>query len=475
MRKTSWTLCLLVVLGALPLAVAANPSSAGAAANGVAPSVAASPVVASPPQASSSTVKDFGLPILSHREQAPIVDSWIVERFDTALPELMRRAGIDMWIIISREYNDDPVFRSMAPLTTYSSRRRTILVFFDRGPEEGVERLSIGRFNYNGLFEVHRTHNERQFEGLLEVVKERDPQVIGINTSERWNHADGLTANEKDNLVEALGPEYASRVVSAEMLSIGWLEYKLPEQTDAYRNVMQVAHRIIAQAFSNDVIIPGVTTTDDVRWWMRQRVADLGLGQWFHPSVSIEREGGLEGVERAAGGGYVIQRGDMLHCDFGIVYLGLSTDTQHLAYVLRPGETDAPAGLKAGLAAGNRLQELTMQHAVIGGTGNQALEGALRQAQEEGLKPMIYCHPVGYHGHAAGPPIGMTDYQEGVPVRGDYEFHPNTWYSIELNVRYPVPEWGGQEVRFALEEDAALLDGGWDWVDGNQTEFYLIK
>ncbi len=475
MRKNSWTLCILVALGALPLAVAANPLSASTAANGVALSVAGISPAALPAQAASSTVKDFGLPILSHRQQQPIVDSWIVKRFDTALPELMRRAGIDMWIIITREYNDDPVFRSMAPLTTYASRRRTILVFFDRGPGEGVERLSIGRFNYNGLFEVHRTHNERQFEGLIEVVRERDPQVIGINTSERWNHADGLSANEKDNLVEALGPEYASRLVSAEALAVGWLEYKLPEQTDAYRNVMQVAHRIIAQAFSNDVIVPGITTTDDVRWWMRQRVADLGLGQWFHPSVSIEREGGLEGVERAADGGYVIQRGDMLHCDFGIVYMGLNTDTQHLAYVLRPGETDAPAGLKAGLAAGNRLQELTMRHAVIGGTGNQALEGALRQAQEEGLDPMIYCHPVGYHGHAAGPPIGMTDYQEGVPVRGDREFYQNTWYSIELNVRHPVPEWGDQEVRFALEEDAALLEGGWDWVDGNQTEFYLIK
>jgi hypothetical protein len=238
---------------------------------------------------------------------------------------------------------------------------------------------------------------------------------------------------------------------------------------------MQVAHRIIAQAFSNEVIVPGVTTTEDVRWWMRQRVADLGLGQWFHPSISIQREGGLEEVERAADGGYVIERGDMLHCDFGIVYLGLSTDTQHLAYVLRPGESDAPAGLKAGLAAGNRLQELTMQYAVIGGTGNQALEGALTQGREEGLNPTIYCHAVGYHGHAAGPPIGMTDYQEGVPVRGDRQFYANTWYSIELNVRQPVPEWGGQEVRFALEEDAALLEDGWHWVDGNQTKFYLIK
>ena len=219
----------------------------------------------------------------------------------------------------------------------------------------------------------------------------------------------------------------------------------------------------------HQVITPGVTTTDDVVWWMRQRVAEMGLGSWFHPSVSIQRQGGSVPASR------VIERGDMLHTDFGIVYLGFSTDTQHNAYVLKPGETEAPAGLRAGLAAANRLQDLTMQHATLGGTGNAALAGALAAARAEGLLPSIYCHPVGYHGHAAGPPIGMTDYQQGVPVRGEYIFRPDTWHSIELNVRHKVAEWGGQEVRFALEEDAVRLSGGWEWIDGRQTAFYLIR
>jgi hypothetical protein len=158
------------------------------------------------------------------------------------------------------------------------------------------------------------------------------------------------------------------------------------------------------------------------------------------------------------------------------VYLGFSTDTQHNAYVLRPGETDAPAGLKQGLKNGNRLQDLTMQFARLERTGNQALADALGQAKKEGLVPSIYCHAIGYHGHAAGPPIGMTDYQNGVPVRGDYAFRPNTWHSIELNVTHNVPEWDNMPVRFALEEDAAIMPGGgWDWIDGRQTEFYLIK
>ncbi len=411
--------------------------------------------------------------VLTHREQAPLQYRWIEQRFKTLLPSLMRREGIDMWIIVSREYNDDPVFRSMAPVTTYSSRRRTILVFFDRGGDKGVEHLSIGRFDYDGLFTLERTDNDGQWQGLRKVVEARNPKVIGVDVSENDNHADGLTANERDNLLKAIGPTYAPRVKSAEMLAVGWLEAKLPEETDAYRHVMRVAHQVIAEAFSNQVIVPGVTTNEDVAWWMRQRVAEMGLGQWFHPTITVWRKGGVPTPTPA--GGHVIQRGDMLHCDFGIVYLGFSTDTQHNAYLLLPGETDAPQGLKDGLKAGNRLQELTWQYATIGATGNQALAGALAQAKKEGLKPSIYCHPIGYHGHAAGPPIGMTDYQEGVPGRGDYVFRPNTWHSIELNVTHAVKEWGDQPVRFALEEDAALTDRGWEWIAPRQTSFYLIR
>jgi Xaa-Pro aminopeptidase len=405
--------------------------------------------------------------VLTHREQAVLVKGWIQKRFDTLLPTLMQRTGIDMWIIVSREYNDDPVFRSMAPLTTYSSRRRTILVFHNPGGGKPVERMSIGRFDYDGLFKVVQTHNDAQFEGLRKVVDERNPKVIGINESDAWNHADGLTANEKRRLMSALGP-HAARVKSAEMLAIGWLEMKLPEELEAYRHVMKVAHLVIREAFSNKVITPGKTTNEDVVWWMRQRVSEMGLGKWFHPSVTIHRQG--KAADNA------IQPGDMLHCDFGIVYLGFSTDTQHNAYVLKPGETDAPAGLKAGLAAANRLQDITMRFATPGNSGNDALRASRQLAQKQGLVPSIYWHPVGYHGHAAGPPMGMTDYQEGVPVRGDYVFQPYTWHSVELNVMHKVPEWDNQDVRFALEEDAALMpDGKWDWIDGRQTEFYLIK
>lgn len=428
-----------------------------------------SPAAAQLPRAEQTSPRNR---VLTHREESPIIWARIAERFKTVLPEVMRREGIDMWVIVSREYNDDPVFRSMAPLETYSSRRRTILVFHDRGPGAGVDAISVGRFDYDGLFDLYRTHNDSQFVGLRALVEERNPRKIGIDVSNAWNHADGLTHNEYLRLEEALGP-YAQRLTSAEMVAVGWLERKLPSETEYYRGVMRLAHQVIAEAFSNQVIVPGVTTTEDVVWWMRQRVAEMGLGSWFHPSVDIQRKGGLPAG--APEGGHVIERGDMLHTDFGIIGLGYSTDTQHLAYVLRAGETDAPAGLKEGLRKANRLQDLTQLHAKVGGTGNEALAAALAQAHAEGITPSIYCHAIGYHGHAAGPPIGMTDYQDGVPVRGDYVFRADTWHSIELNARHAVPEWGGQEVRFALEEDAALLADGWSWIDGRQSSFYLIR
>lgn len=411
--------------------------------------------------------------VLTHREQNERVRARLEARYATVLPALMRRSGIDMWVVVSREYFEDPVFASLVPLTTYSSRRRTILVFHDRGEGKPVERISVGRFDYEGTFDPYPTHNDSQWQGLRKLVEERDPKVIGIDVSEDFSHADGLSATEKENLLRALGTTYAARVKPAEALVVGWLETKLPEELEDYRHVMRLAHQVIAEAFSNRLIVPGVTTTADVVWWMRQRVAEFGFGQWFQPSVTISRRGGVPAdtpPDRR-----VIQRGDMLHTDFGIVYMGLYTDTQHLAYVLLPGESDAPAGLRAGLAAANRLQDLTMEHAVVGGTGNEALRKARAQAIAEGIQPSIYSHPIGYHGHAAGTVIGMSDYQNGVPGRGEWKFQPDTWFSIELNAMKPVPEWDGQAVRFALEEDAALGSAGWSWVDGRQSAFYLIR
>jgi hypothetical protein len=301
-----------------------------------------------------------------------------------------------------------------------------------------------------------------------------------VNISRTHAFADGLSAGEREELEAAVGPKWTARFVRAELLPVEYVETRLPEMLPPYQDMMRIVHSLIARAFSNEVITPGKTTTSDVVWWLRQRVNDMGLGTWFQPSVDVQRRGG---VAVATGSGAlgrspetVIQRGDVLHVDFGITALGLATDTQHMGYVLQEGETDAPAGLQAALRQGHRLQDIVMKHVEPGRTGNAAFLAMLAEMRASGIDGRIYTHPIGDHGHGAGPLIGLYDRQEAIPGRGDVPIIPNSWYSIELNVTAPVPEWGRQAVTMSLEEDAALNDRGErSWVLARQERFHLVR
>ncbi|MBN1937516.1 MAG: M24 family metallopeptidase [Anaerolineae bacterium] len=408
--------------------------------------------------------------ILPLRRRADVINGWLKERLDTVLPEVMRREGVDMWIVAAREYNEDPVIMSLLPAPAMSARRRTILVFTLQ-PDSAVERLTLDRYGHGEFYaRAWDPDQEDQFDCLSRIVRERDPATIGLNVCPDSAFGDGLTHSEHERIVAALG-EYASRVRGAGRLCVGWLERRIDAQLTAYGGIVEIGHALIAEAFSSRVIHPGMTTTDDVVWWMRQRMLDLGVQAWFQPDVEIQAVGQTDDVQ---GGRTLIQPGDLLHCDVGFYYLGLATDQQQNAYVLKPSELDAPAGLKAALAQGNRLQDILCQEMQAGRTGNQVLKSALDRARGEGLTPAIYTHPLGTHGHAAGPTIGLWDRQEGVPGAGDYELFDHTCYAIELNVKAPVPEWGGQVVKMALEEDAALVDGQARWLSGRQTKLHLI-
>ncbi|MCA1723218.1 MAG: aminopeptidase P family protein, partial [Thermomicrobia bacterium] len=261
-----------------------------------------------------------------------------------------------------------------------------------------------------------------------------------------------------------------ARTASAERLCVGWLERRIAAELEVYPSIIALGHAIIAEAFSSRTIQPGATTTDDVVWWMRQTMLDAGLQAWFQPTITVQSpDEAWDALQRTDDRRTLIQLGDLLHCDMGFYYLGLATDQQQHAYLRRPGETEAPAGLIAALAAGNRLQDILRGAMTAGHSGNTVLREALADARDAGLMPSIYTHPLGYHGHAAGPTIGLWDRQEGVPGNGDYPLYDSTCYSIELNVRHPVSEWGGQEVRIALEEDAVLLGGTVSWLAGRQT------
>ena len=408
--------------------------------------------------------------ILSLRDQSAVYNNWLKTRLERILPELMRQEGFDMWLVICRENNEDPVFSSLVPFTSMYASRTSILVFTDKGAE-GVERLTVSRAGIGQLYKsAWEPEKIDQWVRLGQIIKERNPKKIGINESDTFNYGDGLTATLKKKLMASLPAELAGRVQSAERLAVRWLERRSAEELEVYPQIAAIAHGIIAEAFSRRVITPGVTTTEDVVWYFRERSRQLGLTNWFQPSVSIQRP-----KESPHKDSSVIHRGDWLHCDFGIVYLKLCTDTQQVAYVLKDGETDAPQGLKDALAQGNRLQDIELAEMKTGRTGNEILAAALKRATSEGLKPSIYTHPLGVHGHAAGPTIGMWDKQDGVPGAGDYPLFEDTVHSIELNVRATVPEWGGQEVRVELEQDAVYAKTGPRWLDLRQTALILIR
>ncbi|MEZ4703033.1 MAG: M24 family metallopeptidase [Rhodothermales bacterium] len=414
--------------------------------------------------------------VLPLREQAEVMDRLLKDRLETVVPMLMRREGIDMWVIVAREYNEDPVIETMLPATWLAARRRTILLFFDRG-EAGVERLAVSRYAVGDAFPGSWSPEDEpdQWKRLADLIGERNPRQIAVNRSSTFAHADGMTDTEFEALTAALPAAFRGRIVSAENLAVGWLETRTEQEMHIYPMIVRIAHAIIAEGLSERAIQPGVTTTVDLEWWFRERIRSLGLTTWFHPSVSVQRaeEPDSRSDFSSRPGETTILPGDLVHVDFGITYLRLNTDTQQHAYILKPGESDAPAGLKAALAAGNRLQDILTAQFKTGRTGNAMLAAARAQATAEGLRPSIYTHPIGYHGHAAGPAIGMWDSQGGVPGTGDFPLHPNTAYSIELNTTVAIPEWS-KDVRVMLEEDAFFDGAAVRYIDGRQTALWLV-
>lgn len=419
----------------------------------------------------------FPLPPL--REQAAEQQVWLAKRLNEVLPEVLRRYGVEMWILSMREYAEDPVFFSMVSPTTFAARRRSIYVFHDQGPDKGVARLALGGGDQGGLFTAYRDPNppvagaelvgDDQWRLLHQLVEKADPKTIAVNIDPVFAFSDGLHAGEREALEAALGPQLVQRIVREPRLAIEYMETRLPEMMPRYRRLQETVHALLATAFSRAVIEPGTTTTDDVEWWLRERTQQLGMGVWFQPNV--ERAGSDGGW--AAG---TIRRGDALWVDFGVIALGLHTDTQHLGYVLLDGETEPPAGLRACLAASNRLQDLLLAEMVPGRTGNEVLRATRAAMTAAGIEGTIYTHPVGDHGHAAGPLIGLWDRQEGVPHRGDLKLRPKTWFSIELQATSPIPEWGGRPLACRQEEEAYLDDQGRrHWLFRRQQRFHLVR
>ncbi|CAI8224858.1 MAG TPA: Xaa-Pro aminopeptidase [Flavobacteriaceae bacterium] len=414
--------------------------------------------------------------ILPLRERAAAIEAVQEERLNTLLPKLMAENDLDLWVLITREYNEDPVVRTLLPPTWLNARRRTILVFAKDPKTGAVERVAMTRYAFGKFFPSvwNKEKQPDQWQALADYILAKAPKKIGINTSEGYGIADGLAHTDYQGLYSALPPRYRQRLVSAEALAVAWIETRTPKEMLLFQQLTEITHRIIAEAFSTEVITPGVTTTEDVVWWLREKVSGLGLDTWFHPTVDVQRN---EASDLYAFDGQqkldVIQAGDLLHCDFGITYLTLNTDCQELAYVLRPGEKKAPAYLEAALAAGNRVQDLFTDRFKTGRTGNATLKMSLDAGRAEGLRPHIYTHPLGTYGHSAGTTFGMWDAQDGVPGNGDHPLRENTAYAIELNTKVFLPEWD-KDIRVMLEEPGFWGSNGFRYIHGRQTQLLLV-
>ncbi|MCB0685556.1 MAG: M24 family metallopeptidase [Saprospiraceae bacterium] len=417
--------------------------------------------------------------ILPERARAEVVDEILEDRIEHLLPELMRREGIDMWILISREYNEDPVMKTMLPSTWLSARRRTIMVFYDPGADQPIEKLAIARYSVGRLLQGSWDVDvyPDQWEALIRTITDKDPQKIGLNYSKDFGLADGLVHTEYETFYNLLPDKYRDRITSAEPLAISWLETRTPRELEIFDMICKIGHTILQEGLSEATIHPGITTTDDVVWGLRQRVTDLGLDTWFHPTVDIQRYDpenfdhlrtfSKQPEQR------IIRHGDLLHVDFGITYLRLNSDQQQHFYVLKPGESDVPEFLNLAFEKGNRLQDILVEQFAPGRTGNQILLAALDQAKKEGINASIYTHPIGVHGHAAGPTIGMWDQQQGVKGTGDYPMYKNTAYSIELNAASEIKEWG-KVIRIMLEEDGYFDGEKFYFLDGRQDKILTI-
>jgi Xaa-Pro aminopeptidase len=422
------------------------------------------------------SISSFGqqYSILTQKEQAQAIDAILDYRLKAVLPVLMEREKIDCWVIVSREYNEDPVIKTLLPATWMAARRTTMLVIFDYGKDQELELLAISRYNVGNLFK--RSWDPElepdQWKQLASVIAGRNPKTIAVNKSEHEGIADGISATELEKLQKALPENLRSKIISSEPLAVAWLETRTELEMKHFQAICKISHDIIKEGFSSKVVTPGVTNTDDVTWWFREKIKELKLDTWFHPSVSIQRqEPDVIFIKRPQP--VTIMPGDLLHVDFGISYLRLNTDIQQHAYVMKNGQTTAPQFLKDALAKGNKLQDVLTGNFSAGKSGNEILAESRKEAIEQELTPAIYTHPIGYHGHAAGTTIGMWDMQGGVPFDGDYELHYNTAYSIELNTAVYLSEWK-KEILIKLEEDAFFDHGGFRYIDGRQTELILI-
>lgn len=422
----------------------------------------------------SSNIRNAEFPtVLSMRQRHEVVLKTLRERLDTILPIAMQESGLDMWIILCQEDNPDPVFSTFLPIDTWCPILQ-ILVFYKRSATD-IERINISGTETFDLYDRPYTGQieREQWELLKTIVEGRDPKRIGINTGSIAWVAGGLTHNLYLQLLEHLPEKYYGRLESAEKSAIRWVATLSDNELIIFDHAAKIAHHVIAECYSRKIIMPGITTTEDLRWHFWQRCSDMGMPMSFRPSFSLRRSDAAKAIYGEAD--KTIRPGDLIHCDVGLCYLGINTDMQEWAYILKENEDEAPKGMRQLMQEANRLQDIFMNEFKISLTGNQLLSNILARAHLENIpNPKIYSHSLGHLLHEPGPLIGLPWEQNSCSGRGDVKLEYNYCFTMELSVTAPLPEWNNQDLRMSMEEDVVFKKSGCRIIDGRQTEFYLV-
>lgn len=418
--------------------------------------------------------------LLTWSQQIAVREKWLEQRHGMIL-RMMRRHDIAMWIVVNEEFHDDPLTEYIAPPRPYAGNR-DFFVFIDTGAN-GLRKIAITGFAEENLKKFFESPDEpRPADVVLpELWQQYHPKKIALSYGARRGVQRSITKDTFDFISEKMGPEAAQHFVPAADLIEEYLITRIPDEFATYTDLVAMTDVLTFRAFSNEVITPGKTTLGDIRRWLYDQLALRGVGTWFQPDLRLQRKNMPNNTSRGflavSTESMVVQPGDVLHLDFGITYMGLNSDWQKMAYVLRPGEHDAPEGLKRALKNTNELQDALMLRAARPGrTGGEVYNLAMEEMKRKGIEAKIYSHPIGNQGHGLGPSIDYRAAQRpDIGVAQSKPLVKDTYQSIELNTATPVAEWDGQKVFVMMEDDAYLTDDGYKFFVPRQESWYLIK
>jgi Xaa-Pro dipeptidase len=435
-------------------------------------------VIAISPSFAADKSKVAGEPkLLPWSQQIAVREQWLAKRHGMIL-DTMSRNGVDMWIVVNEEFHDDPLTQYIAPPRPYAGGR-DFFVFIDAG-DKGLRKIAITGFAEESVKRFFEAPDDPKpaDQVLPALYQEYKPKHIALSYGGHRGVTRSITYDTYKFIVEKMGPEAESHFVPAENLIEEYSDTRIPEEFDTYTEMVKVTEILAKRALSGEVIKPGTTTVGDVRRWLYDQLGARDLTTWFQPDLRVQRNGMTNNTSRGflavAPEEIVIQKGDVVHLDFGITYMGLNTDWQKMTYVLRDGEKDVPTGLKKALANTNALQDSICRNAKPGKLAGDVYNDVMADMQKQGIEAKVYSHPLGFQGHALGAPIDYRAAQRAqtMPPR---PLRDGSYISIELNSATAVPEWGGQKV-FIMEEDPAYLtDSGWKFFVPRQTEWYVVR